>query len=548
MADTSKSENPGSLRKSFLSLSLESTRKSYYPQLQKQLEAAKENELRLKVLLDNLPACVSFVDATEHYVFVNSRYVKKTGLEFNDIVGHSVEEILGTGNYSAIRDHIRAALDGKQIVIENTTGQNEETRWFETSYIPIINSQGNVTGFHIFEIDLTDKRKAEQEKEKLQMQLIQSQKIESVGRLAGGVAHDFNNMLSIIYGYVGLMLNKIDEDNPFYASLSEVMKAAERSADLTRQLLAFARQQPVAPRLLDVNETIEKVLKMLRRLIGEDIELEWLPGKGIMSVLIDPSQVDQILTNLCINSRDAISGTGKIAIKTKCLVIDQAYCLGHPDAHPGSYVMITVSDNGCGMDRETINQIFEPFFTTKETGKGTGLGLATIYGIIRQNNGFVNVSSTPGTGSSFEILLPVYIADPDQKQEDHPLQAEKGHETILMAEDEPAILEIGKTMLETYGYNVLPAMRPEEAILIASTYKEKINLIISDVVMPGMSGRDLVKKLSSHCPSSKHLYMSGYTSDIIAHHGILDKGINFIQKPFSMQTLSAKVREVLDSK
>jgi len=381
----------------------------------------------------------------------------------------------------------------------------------------------------------------------LAAQLQQAQKLESVGRLAGGVAHDFNNMLSVIIGHTELAMSRVDPDEPLFADLREIRKAAGRSAELTQQLLAFARKQTVAPRVLDLNETVEGMLRMLRRLIGENIDLRWLPGAAMWPVRMDPSQIDQILANLCINARDAIGGNGRITIETNVKTFDDAYCADHPGFTAGDFVVLAVSDNGKGMDKETLGRIFEPFFTSKEIGRGTGLGLATVYGIVRQNDGFINVYSEPGSGTTFRIYLPRHGGESAEAVREAPsVPAERGNETILLVEDEPAILNLARMLLEGFGYRVLPAPTPGEAMRLAEEFAGKIHLLIADVVMPEMNGRELAANLTSRYPDLKRLFMSGYTADVIAHHGVLDQGVNFIQKPFSVQDLAAKVRDVLD--
>jgi len=394
--------------------------------------------------------------------------------------------------------------------------------------------------------DITGRKQAEEEKQKLQAQLLQAQKMESVGRLAGGVAHDFNNMLQTILGYSDLSLAQVEATNPVHEGLLEIRKAAMRSADLTRQLLAFARKQTANPKIIDLNDTVSGMLKMLQRLIGEDIDLAWLPGHSLWPVKMDPSQLDQILANLAVNARDAIADTGKITIETENISLDTAYCTGHPDALPGKYVQLMVSDNGCGMDKETTAQIFEPFFTTKEQGKGTGLGLATVYGIVRQNNGFVNLYSEPGQGTTFSIYLPSFISETvpvaETSRTEEPLN---GTETVLLVEDDAAILDLGMTVLQRLGYTVLAANTPNMAIQLAQEQEGEIHLLITDVIMPEMNGRELAQRLSSLRPTMQCLYMSGYTANVIAHHGVLDPGIHFIQKPFSIDALGRAVREAL---
>jgi signal transduction histidine kinase/DNA-binding response OmpR family regulator len=390
------------------------------------------------------------------------------------------------------------------------------------------------------------RQQAEADREKLQAQLIQSQKMEAVGRLAGGVAHDFNNMLSVILGQTEMALINMEPSGPLFSRLMEIHKAAERSANLTRQLLAFARKQTIAPKVLDLNETLEGMLKMLRRLIGEDIVLAWLPADGLWPVKVDPSQIDQILANLCVNARDAISGVGKVTIETRNVVLDEAYCAEHVECVPGDYVLLAVDDNGCGMDKETLGKLFEPFFTTKEMGKGTGLGLATVYGIVKQNKGFINVYSEPGQGATFKIYLPRHLSEVERVQDEAPTALVRGHETILLVEDEPSLLEMTQAMLESLGYTVQAAATPSAAMHMAKEHASHIRLLISDVVMPEKNGRELAKDLTVLNPSLECLFMSGYTANAIAHHGVLDEGVHFIPKPFSLKTLAAKVREVLD--
>jgi len=362
------------------------------------------------------------------------------------------------------------------------------------------------------------------------------------------VAHDFNNMLSVIIGYAAIAMDDVDPSQPLYNKLEQIRKAGERSADLTRQLLAFARKQTVAPKVLNLNETLEGMTNMLQRLIGEDLNLTWIPGKKVWQVKVDPSQIDQILVNLCVNARDAIVDVGKITIETGNAVFDEIYIKDHAGFIPGEYVLLAVSDNGCGMDSVTLDNAFEPFFTTKESGKGTGLGLATVYGIVKQNNGFVNVYSEPGLGTTFKIFLPRHqtqTSDLSEKRIDRPVQ--RGHETILLVEDEPAILDMITEMLEKMGYTVMAAGTAGEAINIAQDYVGELNLLLTDVIMPEMNGRDLAKNLLSFYPNIMRLFMSGYTANVIAHHGVLEEGLNFIQKPFSMEELAAKVRAALDT-
>ncbi len=397
--------------------------------------------------------------------------------------------------------------------------------------------------------DITDRKRAEDERKQLQIQLAQAQKMESVGRLAGGVAHDFNNMLGVIIGHAEMTLDQFSDDDPMRADIEEIRKAAQRSADLTRQLLAFARKQAITPKVVNLNDAISGMLKMLRRLIGEDIELSWIPQTNLHSVRIDPTQLDQLLANLCVNARDAIAGIGQIKIRTQNIIITEDNRPRGLDIAPGRYVLLELSDNGCGMSEEVLSHLFEPFFTTKETGRGTGLGLATVYGIVTQNEGAIHVQSRLEEGTEFFIYLPsVEVEHPIKVSTERRNVWQGMGETVLLVEDEPAILNLGKTMLKKMGLNVLAASGPGEAIQMAQDHIGKIELLISDVIMPEMNGRDLAIKVAAIFPDIQCLFMSGYTADVIAHRGVLDEGVNFIQKPFSLQDLSAKVRELLEKR
>ena len=396
------------------------------------------------------------------------------------------------------------------------------------------------------EVDISDSKRAEEERERLQALLLQAQKMESIGRLAGGVAHDFNNMLGVILIHADLAMRRFASTHPVQAGLRAIRLAGERSADLTRQLLAFARKQDAAPKVLDLNEMVQRSIDMLRRLIGEDKVLDWRPGGGLGAVRIDPSQLIQVITNLCVNARDAIAGAGHIAIETANATVDKAACPPHLGAVPGEYVRLSVGDDGCGMDRAVLDRLFEPFFTTKEVGRGTGLGLATVYGIVQQNRGFITVDSEPGKGTTFRVFLPRHHAAVAQ-DEPSPVNPGtlQGRETILVVEDEPEILDVICILLRQQGYVVLSAGAPGEAIRLAGEQDGEIDLLLTDVIMPEMNGRELAKSLEARYPRLKRLFMSGHTADIIADHGVLDEGVSFIAKPFSMNDLLVKVREVI---
>ncbi len=409
----------------------------------------------------------------------------------------------------------------------------------EATISPVFNAERQIINYVAIKRDITAQLKLEE-------QYLQAQKMESVGRLTGGVAHDFNNILAVIIGYTEIAMEQVNPDEKLHSDLEKIHEAANRSADIIRQLLAFSRKQTIAPKVIDLNDAIEGMLKMLRHLIGEDIDLTWNPTVDRAPIKIDPSQVDQLLANLCVNARDAIADVGKVTIETGTVILDQEYCDNNLGYLPGEYVVLSVSDNGCGMEKDIVDKIFEPFFTTKGM-LGTGLGLSTVYGIVTQNHGFINIYSEPGEGTLFKIYLPIQkdetVWKAEVKREDPEMSQ---GETILLVEDDKAILELSLTMLERLNYRVLPANSPSEALRQAEKYVGKIDLLITDVIMPEMNGKALSATLLASFPDLKVMYISGYTANIIAHHGILDKDVHFLQKPFSGRDLSAKVRESLN--
>lgn len=486
------------------------------------------------------------VDTKGQILEVNDTYCRMTGYSTNELFAINISNVEAMETMDDIDTRIKMIIARGEDRFE-TRHRRKDGSTFDVEvsvqYHPIDGGR-----FIAFLRDISERKQSEEKSKKLQEQLNQAQRMEYVGRLAGGVAHDFNNMLSVIIGFTEMAMNRVKHGSTIHEDLLEVLNAAERSTDLTRQLLAFARKQTVTPKILDLNETVEGMLKMMRRLIGENIDLAWLPGKNVFPIKMDSCQIDQLLANLCVNARDAIADVGKVTIETTVATIGEEYCADHPESIPGEYVILSVSDNGSGMDNKTKTHLFEPFFTTKELGKGTGLGLATVYGIVKQNNGFIYVYSEVGFGTTFKIYLPRYVGDVDQhKNNDLDIPAASGDEAIILIEDEPSILKMAKSMLEQQGYTVIATQKPSEAISISKESKIKIHLVITDVVMPEMNGRDLVKNLKLYNPELKSLFMSGYTANVIAHHGVLDDGVNFIQKPFSTKDLAAKVRAVLDN-
>ncbi len=505
---------------------------------------AEAESKRLMAAIEQVAEAIVMTDAQGIIQFVNPAFERTTGYRREEAIGQN-PRILKSGEHDErfYRNFWDTISSGKTWAGRMVNKRKDGTFYNEeTTISPVRDASGRIINYVAVKRDIT---------EELRMadQFQQAQKMEAVGLLAGGVAHDYNNMLGVILGYTELAMNKVDAAQPLHADLKEIYKAAKRSAHITRQLLAFARKQTIIPMVLDLNQNVENMLVMIRGLIGEDVDLSWLPEIGLWPIKMDPIQIDQILANLCVNARDAIADIGKVIIETRNAVFDENYCAHHAGFLVGEYVLLCVSDNGRGMDNEILDQIFEPFFTSKGVGQGTGLGLSIVYGIVKQNNGFIDVYSKPGKGTTFRIYLPRYagqIVDSQlERAEDIPLG--RG-ETVLLVEDEPALLRMTQMVLEELRYRVLAASTSGKAIRLAEEHAGEIQLIITDVVMPEMNGRDLAERLQSRYSSMKILFMSGYTADVIANKGVLDEGMNFIQKPFSTKEIAVKVREALRKK
>ncbi|MFH1888447.1 MAG: PAS domain S-box protein [Pseudomonadota bacterium] len=504
-------------------------------------EALRASAEKLHAIVDNIGICIALVDTDMRVLEMNRRM-----REWFPAVDLGKKPLCYQVFNNPPRDAIcsycptcRSLEDGGIHETVTETPQGGGIRNYRIVSSAIRDAQGAVVGAIEMVEDISEKRLME-------AQFLQAQKMEAVGRLAGGVAHDFNNMLGVILGYAELALDRLSEDDPVREDLAEIIKAGGRSADLTRQLLAFARRQIAVPRVVDLNRVMEHSGNMMRRLVGEDIEVRFTPGPDLWPVSIDPSQVDQIIANMMVNARDAIHGVGRISLETENVVLDTEYCRTHLDLTPGEYTMLSISDTGEGMDRETREQIFEPFFTTKREGKGTGLGLSTVFGIISQNNGAIQAYSSPGKGTTFRIYLPRHLGGEAGLPEEILETLPRGRETILVVEDEGQILRLAQRILSRLGYRVLTAQTPGEALILAEKHPDPLNLLITDVVMPGMNGRELSERLTALKPGVKVLFMSGYTADVIAHHGVLAEGLHFIQKPFIQGPLARKVRSVLD--
>ncbi|MBM9615877.1 response regulator [Desulfobulbus rhabdoformis] len=513
-------------------------------------ETARRQAKRLAIHAQHTPLGVIEWDLDFKIVEWNLAAQEIFGFSREEALGKAaVDLLLSDADIPAV-EHIWQQLlnntGGTRSINSNLTksGATKICEWYNT---PLTDSQGNVFGAASLVLDCTEKLETDAENRRLQSQLLQVQKMEAIGQLAGGVAHDFNNMLGVILGQSELAMMRTKPDTPFYRNLVEIRKAAERSAQITSQLLAFARKQTLSTKVLHLNELIEGMLKMVQRLIGEGVELRWIPGDDLWPIQADPAQIDQILVNLCVNSRDAMqSGVGRITVETNNRILEEEYCSHHPGAVPGEYASLTISDTGCGMNKETLGHIFEPFFTTKGVGEGTGLGMATVYGSIKQHKGFIDVVSEPGRGTTVTIYLPrvqqsLQARGGDELRE----QLAGGLETILVVEDDSAVLDMTTSMLQHLGYTVIPANGPTAAIELIQQQATKIDLLLTDVIMPEMNGLDLLNILKKSQPQLNWLFTSGYTGNVIAQHGILEKDTPFIQKPFTTAQLAKAVQKAL---
>ena len=474
--------------------------------------------------------------------FVNSAVESATGRSHDSLIGLHLDALKSDEPGQCFKTLQQTLAGGRQwrgrFVNRGSDGRR---RISEATLSPVRDPEGRIVNYVSVERDIT-------EHVLLSEQLHQAQKMESVGRLAGGVAHDFNNMLQVILGHVELALDTLGSDHPVIGDLREIEKATRNASTLTRQLLTFARKQPVTPQALDLNDAVSGMIPMISKVIGEAITLSWEPRQGLWVVNMDPVQLKQILVNLCVNARDAIQGVGSIMLETRNVVLDEAYCAVHVGVRCGEYAMIAVCDTGCGMSAEVKAHLFEPFFTTKKAGKGTGLGLAIVYGIVKQNQGDIHIYSEPGQGTVFKIYLPRHVA---AKAVVAALAAPAipipgNGETVLVVEDEAAILDMVKKLLVKFGYRVLTSDRSVQALRLAAEHAGGIQLLVTDVVMPEMNGKELAERVVALNPEIRVLFMSGYTANVIAHHGVLDAGAHFLQKPFSTVDLAAKVRQALD--
>jgi two-component system cell cycle sensor histidine kinase/response regulator CckA len=501
-----------------------------------------EEQIRwLSLAMEQGPASVIMTDATGNIEYVNAKFTEVTGYTLDEVRGRN-PRILSSGQTppEVYRDLWSTITAGRPWRGEVVNRKKDGTLYWDAMLVyPIRNPGGGIAHFLALKEDLT-------ERNRLEAQLRQAQKMEAVGRLAGGVAHDFNNVLTAIFGYAQLVVEDLPPGSQARQDLEEIHKAAQRASTLTKQLLAFSRQQVLEPVVLGPNDLIEDFDKMLRRVIGEDVELRLSLAPDTGNVRADPGQLQQVIMNLVVNARDAMPTGGRLLIETGNADLTERYAEQHPPVVPGRYVLLAVTDTGIGMTAEIKARIFEPFFTTKERGKGTGLGLSTVYGIVKQSGGYVWVYSEPGRGTTFKVYLPRVDAPAEAVARPRETGTLAGTETILLAEDDETLRPLAKGLLAKLGYTVLDAENADRALALAAAHTGPIQLLVADVVMPGASGRELARRLAQARPDTKVLYISGYTDDAIVHHGMLEPGLHFLQKPFTPAALARKVRDVLD--
>jgi two-component system, cell cycle sensor histidine kinase and response regulator CckA len=519
-------------------------------------EQVRASERRFRTLVEHASEAI-FVHVDRRFAYLNQAAVRLFGAQTaEELIGRSMLERVAPEAADRVMERTRSTLEASVSVplFEHDYIRLDGSRLTaEVTAAPIV-YEGQPAAV-VFVRETSERKRiqsalrdGEAHRQRLEAQLAHAQKMEAVGQLAGGVAHDFNNMLGVITGHAEIALLEPDMPRLVRESLEEILAAGCKSADLTRQLLAFARRQPVQPKRLDLNETVEGLLKMLRRLIGEGVDLRWQPGQRLWPVKLDPSQVDQVLANLVVNARDAMDGHGALTIETSNVTADAELCARSVEFQSGDdYVRLAVTDTGVGIGEEVLGRVFEPFFTTKAHGRGTGLGLSTVYGIVKQNGGVVVAESEPGKGSTFTIWFPrVPAAGADLEAQSAAADVPGGRELILVVEDADGILSVTRSMLDRLGYTTLGAPSPADALRIAASLPERVDLLITDVIMPGMNGRELANAMAERHPGLRRLFMSGYTADVIAPHGVLDESVHFLQKPFSLRSLGEAVRKALD--
>ncbi|HMH44098.1 MAG TPA: ATP-binding protein, partial [Pyrinomonadaceae bacterium] len=512
-------------------------------------KAARESEARFVSLVKNSSDVITIVDVDGRVIYMSPSSESIFGYQPAQLNGTQLREFLHPDDRSRVLGLLKElkSQPGRTCSVEMRARHCDQTWLHVEANMTNLLNEPSVNGIVVNSRNITARKKAEEALRDSEERLRQAQKMEAVGQLAGGVAHDFNNLLAVIIGYADMLLRRTPENEErTVRQLSEIRKAGDRAKALTSQLLAFSRKQVMQPKVLDLNTVIGDLDKMLRRLIGEHIDMQTVLSADLGNVKADPGQIEQVLLNLAVNARDAMPEGGSLTIETNNVHLDVSYTQAHRPVEAGSYVMIAVSDSGCGMPQELQSRIFEPFFTTKEKGKGTGLGLATVYGIVKQSGGNISVYSEPGHGTTFKIYLPrvdeaVKIAEPLLVRSDNLI----GSETVLLVEDEEAVRDMAQEILKSNGYKVLRAGDGNEAIKVSEQFEGAIDLMVTDVVMPHLGGRELAERLSLTRPGMRVLYMSGYTDDAIVHHGVLDGRVAFLEKPFTPDVLALKIREVL---
>jgi len=512
-------------------------------------DALQESESRFRAIFEQ--AAIGMADSSldARFTRVNQRFCKIMGYSREELFGLTFREITHPDDMAQDERIVAELLSGERssLTVEKRYLRKDGSVVWANLMLSLRRSPfGDPLHFVAVVEDITGQKRAEDERRQLERQLLQAQKMESVGRLAGGVAHDFNNHLAVINGYCAMLLDAMGPDDALREQVDEILLAGNRAAALTQQLLAFSRKQVAAPRVISLNDVVAEAGKMLSRLIGDDIEIVAHFDPGLGSVVADPSQMNQVLMNMAINARDAMPGGGRIIIETSNTDLDEGYAAQHAGVAAGPYVLLSITDTGAGMTQDVAQHIFEPFFTTKDTGAGTGLGLSTVYGIVKQAGGWIWVYSEPGKGSTFKVYLPRAGGAPEPLPA--PVSAAetlRGTETVLVVEDQPEVRRLTLAVLRSRGYRLLEAANGSEALSLCEGYSGPIHLLITDVVMPGMAGRELATRLLALRPSLKTLYTSGYTANAIAHEGVLDPGVAYLPKPFSPAQLAVKVREVL---
>jgi two-component system, cell cycle sensor histidine kinase and response regulator CckA len=504
-------------------------------------EALRRSEAGFRSVVQDAPYGIYRASMTGRFLQVNPALQKMLGYELEELLRRDLATDIfrHNGEYQRLTELLARTDEIKDIEME-WKRQDDTPITVRCSGRRINDENGVPAYFEVFAEDVTEKRV-------LERQLRMAQKRETIVRLSGGIAHDFNNLLGVIIGYSSVLKRALGSSNPLHEHALEIEKAGQRAASLTKQLLAFSRQQVLTPAVLNLNTLVSDMERMLPRLLGEDIEVSLALDPELGSVKADPSQIEQVIMNLAVNARDAMPTGGKLKIQTANVELDQTYTRNHPGSKAGNYVLLAVTDTGTGMDAGTLTHIFEPFFTTKEQGKGTGLGLAMVYGFVKQSNGYIGVDSAPGKGASFQIYLPRHAGQPapDEQKVDSGEKL-RGSESVLLVEDAEPLRKLAQTFLEAGGFRVLSAGSGEDALEVAARFGDTFDLLLTDVVMPGMNGRVLAEQLSPRQPGMKVLYMSGYTDSFIAGHGVLDPGTHLLHKPFTEEVLIRKVREVLD--